>query len=116
MLPHVLRTYSTCSYPGYQDTTTYAALVNRIPSEMEVAPRYKLLTLLTLLTLIRSLRPIVRQLVNGFFLNCINYIGQAEGTLHRVGNASFWPCHHRAMHKSNTPFLQKYTNRSCAKV
>ena len=22
----VLRTYSTCSYPGYQDTTTYAAL------------------------------------------------------------------------------------------
>ena len=24
---HVLRTYSTCSYPGYQDTTTYAALV-----------------------------------------------------------------------------------------
>ena len=23
---HVLRTYSTCSYPGYQDTTTYAAL------------------------------------------------------------------------------------------
>ena len=90
--------------------------VNRIPSEMEVAPRCKLLTLLTLLTLIRSLRPIVRQLVNGFFLNCINYIGQAEGTLHRVGNASFWPCHHRAMHKSNTPFLQKYTNRSCAKV
>ena len=24
---HVLRTYSTCSYPGYQDTTTYAALL-----------------------------------------------------------------------------------------
>ena len=23
---NVLRTYSTCSYPGYQDTTTYAAL------------------------------------------------------------------------------------------
>ena len=23
---HVLRTHSTCSYPGYQDTTTYAAL------------------------------------------------------------------------------------------
>ena len=23
---HVLRTYSTCSYPGYQNTTTYAAL------------------------------------------------------------------------------------------
>ena len=23
---HVLRTYSTCSYPGYQDTTTYAVL------------------------------------------------------------------------------------------
>ena len=23
---HVLRTYPTCSYPGYQDTTTYAAL------------------------------------------------------------------------------------------
>ena len=23
---HMLRTYSTCSYPGYQDTTTYAAL------------------------------------------------------------------------------------------
>ena len=23
---HVLRAYSTCSYPGYQDTTTYAAL------------------------------------------------------------------------------------------
>ena len=23
---HVLRTYSTCSFPGYQDTTTYAAL------------------------------------------------------------------------------------------
>ena len=23
---HVLQTYSTCSYPGYQDTTTYAAL------------------------------------------------------------------------------------------
>ena len=23
---HVLPTYSTCSYPGYQDTTTYAAL------------------------------------------------------------------------------------------
>ena len=23
---HVLRTYSTCLYPGYQDTTTYAAL------------------------------------------------------------------------------------------
>ena len=23
---HVLLTYSTCSYPGYQDTTTYAAL------------------------------------------------------------------------------------------
>ena len=23
---HVLRTYSTCSYPGYRDTTTYAAL------------------------------------------------------------------------------------------
>ena len=22
----MLRTYSTCSYPGYQDTTTYAAL------------------------------------------------------------------------------------------
>ena len=26
---HVLRTYSTCSYPGYQDTTTYAALLYR---------------------------------------------------------------------------------------
>ena len=26
---HVLRTYSTCSYPGYQDTTTYAALVEK---------------------------------------------------------------------------------------
>ena len=25
---HVLRTYSMCSYPGYQDTTTYAALIN----------------------------------------------------------------------------------------
>ena len=25
---HVLRTYSTCSYPGYQDTTTYAALIH----------------------------------------------------------------------------------------
>ena len=24
---HVLRTYPTCSYPGYQDTTTYAALL-----------------------------------------------------------------------------------------
>ena len=24
---HVLRTYSTCSYPGYQDTTTYAAVM-----------------------------------------------------------------------------------------
>ena len=24
---HVLRTYPTCSYPGYQDTTTYAALM-----------------------------------------------------------------------------------------
>ena len=24
---HVLRTYPTCSYPGYQDTTTYAALI-----------------------------------------------------------------------------------------
>ena len=24
---HVLRTYSACSYPGYQDTTTYAALI-----------------------------------------------------------------------------------------
>ena len=24
---HVLRTYSTCSYPGYQDTTAYAALL-----------------------------------------------------------------------------------------
>ena len=23
---HVLRTYPTCSYPGYQDTTTYTAL------------------------------------------------------------------------------------------
>ena len=23
----MLRTYSTCSYPGYQDTTTYAALL-----------------------------------------------------------------------------------------
>ena len=27
---HVLRTYSTCSYPGYQDTTTYAALSDTI--------------------------------------------------------------------------------------
>ena len=26
-VPHVLQTYSTCSYPGYQDTTTYAALL-----------------------------------------------------------------------------------------
>ena len=26
---HVLRPYPTCSYPGYQDTTTYAALVER---------------------------------------------------------------------------------------
>ena len=25
----MLRTYSTCSYPGYQDTTTYAALLAR---------------------------------------------------------------------------------------
>ena len=25
---HVLRTYSTSSYPGYQDTTTYAALLS----------------------------------------------------------------------------------------
>ena len=34
---HVLRTYPTCSYPGYQDTTTYAALIahvagHRLPS------------------------------------------------------------------------------------
>ena len=29
---HVLRTYPTCSYPGYQDTTTYAALLTgRLP-------------------------------------------------------------------------------------
>ena len=28
---HLLRTYSTCSYPGYQDTTTYAALYHAIP-------------------------------------------------------------------------------------
>ena len=28
---YVLRTYSTCSYPGYQDTTTYAALCD-LPS------------------------------------------------------------------------------------
>ena len=27
---HMLRTYSTCSYPGYQDTTTYAALEGAI--------------------------------------------------------------------------------------
>ena len=27
---HVLRTYSTCSYPGYQDTTTYAALARML--------------------------------------------------------------------------------------
>ena len=25
---HMLRTYSTCSYPGYQDTTIYAALTH----------------------------------------------------------------------------------------
>ena len=31
---HVLRTYSTCSYPGYQDTTTYAALVVTIESRI----------------------------------------------------------------------------------
>ena len=30
---HVLRTYSTCSYPGYQDTTTYAALASRRPKK-----------------------------------------------------------------------------------
>ena len=29
---HVLRTYFTCSYPGYQDTTTYAALMGKIKS------------------------------------------------------------------------------------
>ena len=29
---HVLRTYSTCSYPGYQDTTTYAALFDTLTS------------------------------------------------------------------------------------
>ena len=29
---HVLRTYSTCSYPGYQDTTTYAALPTNMSS------------------------------------------------------------------------------------
>ena len=28
---HVLRTYSKCSRPGQQDTTTYAALINRGP-------------------------------------------------------------------------------------
>ena len=27
---HVLQTYPTCSYPGYQDTTTYAALPGRV--------------------------------------------------------------------------------------
>ena len=30
----MLRTYSTCSYPGYQDTTTYAALVVTIESRI----------------------------------------------------------------------------------
>ena len=29
---HVLRTYPTCSYPGYQDTTTYAALPTNMSS------------------------------------------------------------------------------------
>ena len=31
----MLRTYSTCSYPGYQDTTTYAALTERLSSERD---------------------------------------------------------------------------------
>ena len=34
---HVLRTYPTCSYPGYQDTTTYAALVT---TRVLVSPRF----------------------------------------------------------------------------
>ena len=32
---HVLRTYSTCSYPGYQDTTTYAALAAALEGQEE---------------------------------------------------------------------------------
>ena len=31
---HVLRTYSKCSYPGYQDTTTYAALLTSYETEI----------------------------------------------------------------------------------
>ena len=34
---HVLRTYSMCSYPGYQDTTTYAALQERNLKRKEFA-------------------------------------------------------------------------------
>ena len=32
---HVLRTYPTCSYPGYQDTTTYAALTSTCIFELK---------------------------------------------------------------------------------
>ena len=37
---HVLRTYPTCSYPGYQDTTTYAALSSRWMIMMSRASRW----------------------------------------------------------------------------
>ena len=36
---HVLRTYSTCSYPGYQDTTTYAALVGGVKNRWTFCPQ-----------------------------------------------------------------------------
>ena len=37
---HVLRTYSTCSYPGYQDTTTYAALAKTHLQINQFPPQY----------------------------------------------------------------------------
>jgi len=40
---HVLRTYSTCSYPGYQDTTTYAALTECYRVLKSVTDCYRLL-------------------------------------------------------------------------
>ena len=61
---HVLRTYSTCSYPGYQDTTTYAALRSIILAFLSVYSTSFLIAsfflVLTRLSKVTRLKPLYR--------------------------------------------------------
>ena len=71
----MLQTYSTCSYPGYQDTTTYAALVLIIMELVLVIKKPVLVIMESVLIIMESVLIIVESVSLAVF----GVIGLAPG-------------------------------------